>query len=409
MNKSNKQKAKYLNRNILKYQKSKNNKILSLFFFSLLYFNLFSQENNIKVGDELNLNKYELIPITEEIDQTKIKVIEFWATWCGPCIASFPNLENIQEEFKDHIQIISISEEPKQKVVSFVKNKNFKLDFFVDASKRLFKRFDILSLPLTAIVSKNNKLIWVGKSYKLKEVLNQYLSKNHISKNIKNITHSKYYSEASNKSPKINNQFEYSINLGKESDPYMVKNQKNKEHTVNIKYLGVTVTEILTDLLDISSLRIINNRKDLNNTIVNVIAKSNTDNITYGMSIGFIIKDLKKLFKFQISTKKEATDIYELKVLDIKKLSLYKNDIPGGGFARTKDGQLTMTRLKVSELSFLLERKLEKVIVSNEKLEEKYDLKLNLSDNIIDLNKQLKIYGLVIHPIKKEIVYTIIN
>lgn len=60
-------------------------------------------------------------PVTE-FEKGKIYVVEFWATWCGPCIASMPHLAELQGEYADKgVQIISISDEKLSKVEKFLK------------------------------------------------------------------------------------------------------------------------------------------------------------------------------------------------------------------------------------------------------------------------------------------------
>lgn len=58
---------------------------------------------------------------TTELKTDKVYVIEFWATWCGPCIRSMPHLAETQEKWADKgVQIISISDEKLEKVEAFL-------------------------------------------------------------------------------------------------------------------------------------------------------------------------------------------------------------------------------------------------------------------------------------------------
>ena len=56
----------------------------------------------------------------------KVYVVEFWATWCGPCVASMPHLAELQESFADQdVQIISVSNEDLDTVNSML-SRNYK-------------------------------------------------------------------------------------------------------------------------------------------------------------------------------------------------------------------------------------------------------------------------------------------
>lgn len=59
-------------------------------------------------------------PVTE-FEQGKVYVVEFWATWCGPCVQSMPHLAALQEKYADRgVRIISVSDEPLDTVETFL-------------------------------------------------------------------------------------------------------------------------------------------------------------------------------------------------------------------------------------------------------------------------------------------------
>jgi thiol-disulfide isomerase/thioredoxin len=50
----------------------------------------------------------------------KTYVVEFWATWCGPCRASMPHISELQEKYGDKLVVVGISDEKVEKVTSFL-------------------------------------------------------------------------------------------------------------------------------------------------------------------------------------------------------------------------------------------------------------------------------------------------
>src|ERR1044071_8796476 len=62
----------------------------------------------------------------------KVVVVEFWATWCGPCRVSIPHLTEMQKKFaKRDVLFVGISDEDSAKVKTFVDGMGEKMDYTV--------------------------------------------------------------------------------------------------------------------------------------------------------------------------------------------------------------------------------------------------------------------------------------
>jgi len=92
----------------------------------------------------------------------KVVVLEFWATWCSPCVASLPHLNQLVETLNPaKFQFISIDDEDLKAVQTFLTRKKMAGWVGVDASGGVFTRYGINSRPTTIIVDGNGKIVAV--------------------------------------------------------------------------------------------------------------------------------------------------------------------------------------------------------------------------------------------------------
>ena len=90
----------------------------------------------------------------------KIIVLEFWATWCGPCVAAIPHLNKLAEKFKDQpVQFIAITKEKEPVVARFLKEKPIKAWIGLDTDSSMFKAYGITYIPRTVQVDKDGVLL----------------------------------------------------------------------------------------------------------------------------------------------------------------------------------------------------------------------------------------------------------
>jgi thiol-disulfide isomerase/thioredoxin len=103
----------------------------------------------------------------------KVVMLDFWATWCGPCRAELPNvLEVYQKHHQDGFEIIGISlDEDRARLESFIKEKNMTWPQFFDGQKwknKLSVKYGVNSIPATYLLDGEGKII--GKNLRGEEL-----------------------------------------------------------------------------------------------------------------------------------------------------------------------------------------------------------------------------------------------
>lgn len=99
--------------------------------------------------------------ITTEDLRGKVTLVNFWATWCGPCRAEIPDLIKLQERYPDQLQIIGVSadEGPVQVVEDFATQ--FGINYpIVMATPELNRAFPgVMALPTSFIVDPEGRVV----------------------------------------------------------------------------------------------------------------------------------------------------------------------------------------------------------------------------------------------------------
>lgn len=364
-------------------------------------------ESPLKIGNTLDISDFDLISVNErEIEKDKLLLIDFWATWCGPCIASFPHLEKLQEKYSDDLQIIAISDEKVDKVNNFLTKKNFNLSFLNDVDRKLFKRFNISGIPISSLISKKGEFLWIGNSKDFEQILIEYLNSGELP--APNITNSNeaYYNQEYVLEQELN--FDnFTISEGGDPKSYTAKTQKVDSVLIDIEYISVPVTDVIGDFFLINSMRLINNRPELDNILLNFKVKSET--VTYGQGKNRILEDIQNTYKFNIQTKSKNADVYLLKIIDKNLLEKNVETIEGGGYVNRKDGQYLITRLSLNNLASYFESKLKTNIQFEGVDNSKYNFVFDDSGSLEGLKSQLNKVGISISKHSKVVEYIEIN
>ena len=102
-------------------------------------------------------------------DGKNIYVVEFWATWCGPCKVSIPHLTELQAKFKDKgVVMVGISDEDEATVKPFVKQMGAKMAYTVacdndrKSNAGYMEAYKQGGIPTAFIVGKQGNVLWFG-------------------------------------------------------------------------------------------------------------------------------------------------------------------------------------------------------------------------------------------------------
>src|SRR6059036_3610528 len=146
-------------------------------------------ETTLKVGDpapKLQTGKWVQGDPVKEFQKEKAYIVEFWATWCGPCRVSIPHLNELHTKFKDKGLVVigqNVWERDQEVVAPFIKKMGSEMTYRVGLdtvegeqgkmAQTWMEAAGQDGIPTAFVVDKRGIIAWIGHPMHLKEDLLQ--------------------------------------------------------------------------------------------------------------------------------------------------------------------------------------------------------------------------------------------
>lgn len=103
-------------------------------------------------GTEIDFNSYK----------NKVVIINFWATWCPPCVAEMPSFQELYIKYKDDIVFLFVANDKQKKVTNYMEENNFTFTNFYEVSPTPTELVSS-SIPTTFIIDKKGRIVMQKK------------------------------------------------------------------------------------------------------------------------------------------------------------------------------------------------------------------------------------------------------
>jgi|SRR5579862_3571681 len=118
-------------------------------------------------GDEGPALDVKLIPLDDQAKQTtladfagKTILLDFWATWCGPCKQAMPEVQEVWDKYRSKgLEVVSISSEDRGPVLAFHHGTSYTYPVYVDPGGVTSTKYNVISIPRFVII-KHGRILW---------------------------------------------------------------------------------------------------------------------------------------------------------------------------------------------------------------------------------------------------------
>ena len=384
------------------------------FFLILL---LFSKESSAQINPgakvpKINItnwiqNQPESIPLKD-----KFIVIDFWATWCAPCLASMAHMNTLVEENKtrNNLVFLAMSDEKKEKVSPILLRVPFKASVVTDTTRQTQYNFGITFIPNCIIVDDKGFVRWTGDPEQLTNDIIQTILAGKSSDVVNNeqviSEHSrKQYDSIKQKYLSIfndNNVKDY-FNLG----PFLregngSKYNYNSPNSLRKVEIGIKLKDIISDQINISSSQI-SLPSDIDSSYVSYCYKS--EKALTGKDVLRAIFTAANLVYYKTDSIQE---VYLLEVVDSNLLNKHFVKNEQGGIthlSESRDGKfISMNYSPISSIISSLQKRFDRPIILKDPsiLDQSLDMMLQTED-LETLKKSLRVYGINIKKKKQSL------
>lgn len=103
----------------------------------------------------------------------KVVVLDFWATWCRPCIASFPAMQEAINQYKQDSSVVflfidvwehKLPQKMQQSTAKFIKDGNYDFNVLLDINDKVVSDYKITGIPLKFIIDKKGDVVFMGET-----------------------------------------------------------------------------------------------------------------------------------------------------------------------------------------------------------------------------------------------------
>ena len=137
----------------------------------------FAGGKGIKVGDTLpELSTFGLEGKLPDDLKGKVVLLDFWASWCGPCKESFPVMDELHQKYAAKgLVILAVNvDETAAAMKDFLKDHPVQFNILHDAAKKLVGTANIASMPTSFLIGKDGKVVAIHKGFHGKETAKEY-------------------------------------------------------------------------------------------------------------------------------------------------------------------------------------------------------------------------------------------
>lgn len=155
----------------------------TLFVISIFLIPPLANGQETGIGQSAPNLTFDLVNGDKELVSTKalkgkIVLLDFWATWCGPCITSMPHLDSLQKAFPNKLQVMAVTMEKPERIERFIKKRPYSFLYAIDARGKSQEVFPYRKIPHSVLIDQQGKVVAITRPQNITKAVIQQVLRN---------------------------------------------------------------------------------------------------------------------------------------------------------------------------------------------------------------------------------------
>jgi len=336
--------------------------------------------------------------ISKEYFKGKTVILEFWATWCAPCIAGFPHLNNLSKECStEEVVFVSITKEQDiDKVKRLFEKKPLDAYNLIDDNNKTNKSYGIRAIPKTFVIGSDGTLLWAGNYKKLtRDLLNTIITDQQPVREEKKPT-------TNILEEKVLSGFQLNVSLSADQTPIDFGKRLSMDPGRDGYYSWTANTWSFINFFGLQLNGINKTRVVCNKSSFNIDINYSCDtNYTNPHSI--LMNSLANIYNFTYHLDTTPVECWTLKIEDSKKLEAHQNSSTKSSWTRGDESYIFIAQPLTSVCAQLERFQNEIVEIERSSEDKNYDIEFPNTNWKEVQDYLLKEYGLVLVKTRKKV------
>lgn len=121
------------------------------------------KKEKTKAAYDFTLNQLDGETLNFEDLKGKVVFINFWATWCAPCVAEMPSINSLYKIYEDNPEVVFVMinvENKEDKVRKFIKKKKFSFPIYLPNASQIPRVYESKGIPTTFVLDKDGYIAY---------------------------------------------------------------------------------------------------------------------------------------------------------------------------------------------------------------------------------------------------------